>query len=415
MAGPTIVEVQKTRDGWKLKAVLGTVGIVAIVVLAFAFRIEAGLIALGLGGVTVARLWWVAWDSHKARKWDLLEREAKVGIVQQEFLQQQIVTQRLRKSALIHETRIGVFIFKSLEDDNSLTYYPLTATERQASGLIGTGDDKAEELKRPDLLRVFTQDQGSYAILGPQRVGKTWQAMHIADEWLLRGITPVVAGVKREPGEWEGCKQIFTDDIGELETILRQIVLLARKRHAGEMAKNPLPVFIDDWLWVVREVPYAEQFVGEAGTVMASAKIVVYLILQSDTRDAFGVGRYGAMLKDNFTRLYLKPIRSDDGVIIPGVASGYLIYPNEKDHQAVDLIRGTPRCVKSPLSLGPVELPEVEPEQAKDSGLDEAKIAEFVRLVESGQSRRSACQEVFGRAYAGNLVDPLKAALEKSV
>ena len=89
------------------------------------------------------------------------------------------------------------------------------------------------------------------------------------------------------------------------------------------------------------------------------------------------------------------------------------------------MLSGVPRCVElsSARSYGvqpanaqaTIELAEQKPGnwQTKSSkDLDPHQVAEFVRLVnEEEQSRRTACQAVFGRDYAGNIVSPLKKAL----
>ncbi len=340
----THIEAQRTRDGWKLKATLGTAAIFAVVVLAFLFRLEAGIIALGMGSVTVWRMWVNGWRTYKHTQLDLRERAAEVGVAEEKYYQERILTHQLAKAARIHETRIGVFIFGSLEANDEPTYFPATAGERKI-----LQPQLAAPEPKPDLLKVFTQEQATYAILGAQRSGKTYQAMHFADYWLVQGHQPVVIGMKRKAGEWQGCKCRITEDATEIDKALQQIVQFSRLRHAdNSKAKTPLPVFLDDWLWIVQNCGYAEQFMSEAGTVMASANIIIYLILQSDSKDAFGIRRYGAMLKRNYQRLYLHLERDKDGVIIPGRSSGYLIYPGESEanKQEVDLLSGVPRCVE---------------------------------------------------------------------
>ena len=70
----TLIEAQRTRDGWKLKATLGAAAIFAVVVLAFLFRLEAGIIALVMGSVTVWRMWVNGWRTYKHTQLDLRER-----------------------------------------------------------------------------------------------------------------------------------------------------------------------------------------------------------------------------------------------------------------------------------------------------------------------------------------------------
>jgi hypothetical protein len=73
------------------------------------------------------------------------------------------------------------------------------------------------EAEQLDLLTVFTQPTQSYAIIGGQQTGKTFQAQHIANYWLRQGIKPVVIGPKWDRGEWAGC--YLLGDNGNFEAV----------------------------------------------------------------------------------------------------------------------------------------------------------------------------------------------------
>jgi len=195
-----------------------------------------------------------------------------------------------------------------------------------------------------DLLHIMTQNQNAYAIIGAQRSGKSTQAMSIAYHWLKRGVTPFVIGPKMMQGEWLGCNKTIASQPEQIARRLNQIRLTAISRNDSGQAHNPQPIFLDDWLWSVLNVDNARAFFEDASTILASANIICYFIMHSDNARAFsGDNKYGAMLKNNLTKLILEPIPDQSGAIIPGQSKGYIQYPNSKDKKPVDLLEPSSR------------------------------------------------------------------------
>jgi hypothetical protein len=190
-----------------------------------------------------------------------------------------------------------------------------------------------------NLLHIFTQHQNAYALIGAQRSGKTYQAMFIAQYWLNQNVKPLVVGYKKRSGEWSGCNQIISDNPDQITKCLQAIIKFANNRHNSQSHDLvPVPIFLDDWLWSVRHIDTAEDFFQEASTVLASANIICYFIMQSDTKDAFGGNKYGAMLKNSLTKLILEPVPDASGVIVPGQSRGFIQYPNSREKLEIDLI-----------------------------------------------------------------------------
>ena len=82
-----------------------------------------------------------------------------------------------------------------------------------------------------DLLTVFTQPTQSYAIIGGQQTGKTYQARHIAAYWVRQGVKPVVIGPKWDKGEWGGCYLIGGN--GAFDTVGQGISIVGSTRIRG--------------------------------------------------------------------------------------------------------------------------------------------------------------------------------------
>lgn len=217
-----------------------------------------------------------------------------------------------------------------------------------------------------DLLTVFTQPGLSYAIIGGQQTGKTYQARHVANYWIGRGIQPLVIGPKWDRGEWGGC--ILLGGNGDFQAVSYGISVIRRiveARHANPHRSHKehkiLPVFFDDWTPIVDAVSNARALVLEATTLYASVNVLLYFILHSDTANAWGVDRKGAALKDNFVKLFIVPSYDVGGLIVRGQTRGYIRFAGEDVDRparlftAPPLILGQASVVTPPTVLTPSE------------------------------------------------------------
>lgn len=194
-----------------------------------------------------------------------------------------------------------------------------------------------------DLLKVMTQPTQSYAILGGQQQGKTYQAQLIAQHWQQQGIEVIVIGPKRDKGEWPGCVY-YGDGFNWLHLLegIDRVRKEALKRHQdkvkGHKQHTIMPVFFDDWTNTRAELEAAEALILDATTLYASVNIVLYFILHLDTANAWGVGKVGAALKDNFIKLKIKP-HYQGGMIVREKSKGLLIFPGDREKHEVELLR----------------------------------------------------------------------------
>lgn len=251
-----------------------------------------------------------------------------------------------------------------------------------------------ENEKPLDLLSVFTQTLQCYAIIGGQQTGKTYQARHIANYWLAQGIQPWVIGPKWDAHEWGGCKKFGGNgDMQAVENGIRVVTQEVTRRHADDRPHKShpvLPIFFDDWTPIVDGVNNARQLILEATTLYASVNIVLYFILHSDTADAWGVGKKGSALKDNFVKLFIQPYYDERGQVIRERTTAYVRFSGETVNRPITLI-GSP---VASMSAGALVVDsddytfEVEPTEEE---------AEILRLYEAGESYRSITQAVYGK------------------
>lgn len=251
------------------------------------------------------------------------------------------------------------------------------------------------EAEQLDLLAVFTQPTQSYAIIGGQQTGKTFQAQHIANCWLRQGLKPAVIGPKWDRGEWGGCYLLGGNgDFQAVELGISLVRQLVERRHAdttrGHKQHSIQPIFFDDWTPIVDAVPNARALVLEATTLYASVNVILYFILHSDTANAWGVDRKGAALKDNFIKLFIYPQYDGQGQIIRSLTRGYIRFAGESVERPVKLF------TTQPISMGQaVEL------RANPAGPD-GTAALILDLKAQGKSNREISQAIWGPGKFGD-------------
>ena len=391
---PDSVVVVKT-GGATVKIALGIVGIIAVIIIAFLYRAEFGLIMMGAGVVATWRgLVWVNQTRLASANRKRLEA-AQIALAEQRVEQERNKAAALAFAGMFHQTNVGVFRLT----ETGIAYYPATATERNRQAQLPAVCGVRDEAQRPvDFYRVMTDPKAAYAILAAQRVGKSYTAMHLTDA--LPGINLVI-GVKMEKGEWPNCRQYIGFEAAGYA--LQMLVEEVRSRHRTGIREPRINVILDDWInQAALFGDLAEQFFLHAATDMLSAGIVPYFLLQSDSKSDWGT-KHGAQLKNNFTKLFLKPHRVA-GEVDPTKTRGEIIFPGEKEGYPVVLPVGKPQ-------LGPPKFHVSIPVNTQPSQRQNPEDAEFVRLVRSNVSRNEAARKAYGRDYAGNIVSRGRRAL----
>ncbi|MCB0209412.1 MAG: hypothetical protein KDJ52_08785, partial [Anaerolineae bacterium] len=258
-----------------------------------------------------------------------------------------------------------------------------------------------EEEKALDLLSVFTQTLQCYAIIGGQQTGKTYQARHIANYWLAQGVQPWVIGPKWDNHEWNGCKKFGGNgDMQAVENGIRIVTQEVSRRHADSRPHKShavLPIFFDDWTPIVDGVSNARKLILEATTLYASVNIILYFILHSDTADAWGVGKKGAALKDNFVKLFIQPYYDERGQVIREKTTAYIRFSGETVNRPITLISAPIASMSAgalvvdtqdySFEIEPTE-EEAEILKCNDEGLSVSAIAEKVLGSKGGPQNK---------------------------
>lgn len=231
-----------------------------------------------------------------------------------------------------------------------------------------------------DFYAAMSDPLQAYAVIGPQRVGKSIMLQHLTQHLTRQGRTCLIIGTKAKPGEWVNCRRYIGN--ADTQSALDSIIAEVGKRIPANINTPPLCVVLDDWLNTVALNPdLAEAFFVDAATRMLTAGIVPYFLLQSDSKTDWGT-RHGAQLKNNFTHLILKAPRID-GQLDHRSLQGVMIYPGEKEQHPVRLPPGLPMFGDGqPV----VDLPAPEPNE------QERRILE---LIDGGKSKRAITEEVW--------------------
>ncbi|MCB0212787.1 MAG: hypothetical protein KDJ52_25820, partial [Anaerolineae bacterium] len=252
-----------------------------------------------------------------------------------------------------------------------------------------------------DLLNVFTQTLQCYGIIGGQQSGKTYQARHIANYWLAQGVQPWVIGPKWDAHEWTGCKKFGgKGDMQAVESGIRIVTQEVARRHADDRPHKShpvLPIFFDDWTPIVDEVKTARRLILEATTLYASVNIILYFILHSDTADAWGVGKKGAALKDNFVKLFIQPYYDERGQVIPEKTTAYVRFSGETVNRPINLINTPVASINAGALVVDTENYTFEMELVPPTE-DEIKMFEMRQVNES---YRTISQEIWGEGKIG--------------
>jgi len=302
----------------------------------------AALITLAFGALTALERWQKMRLERKRQKYEIIKDG--FGMVHLLNLETDIIENLSAYPGTHHNGR-----WEEPHPAAAAAWFALVGKTRSESPVNLLPATTASTEPQIDLLSVMTQPTQSYAIIAGQQVGKTYQARRIAQHWISNGCKPVVIGPKWDKGEWEGCALFGGEyNFEKVSQGMRVIRRLATDRHASPNLSHKQhsiqPVFFDDWTGIRAKLEKdAEDFIIEATTLYASVNIILYFIIHLDTANAWGVGKVGAALHQNFYKLFIEPGMNEAGLIDRSRNAGYLIYPGQskKDKKRVTLFGGT--------------------------------------------------------------------------
>lgn len=368
---------------WKVKVILGLGGLITLIILAFLYRLEIGLILLVTGAIVAIRLGFWAKNKHtleKLQQRQLITQtraiELDTTMSQWRVEQEKAIAQKMAYDALFIERKAGTFVIGNLP----YSFYPSASASKELA------ITQALALPAPalDYFEVMSDDKQAYAVVGPQRIGKSILAQHLAQHLARSGRICLVIGTKANPGEWLHCRRFIGNEAvpGALSSVLAETT----QRLQVNRTQPPLCLFLDDWLnTVALDSDLAEQFFLEAATRMLTAGIVPYFLLQSDSKADWGT-KHGAQLKNNFVHLILTAPR-ENGRLNHDKLRGVVIYPGEKEQHAVRLPKGLPMFgdAQPDITLAQPEAPTPNEQEQR-----------ILELHGSGASLNEIARQVYG-------------------
>jgi hypothetical protein len=388
-----IADVQKNKSGWRIRifwfaGVFSAVVFILMIVAAWHIIVTiAPYIMLAVSGCIILLFCWMAYEIYQNIATSHVKHNAERRIL------------NAQANKVEAEARAATFYSYSRNEGviqhtpTGLNILALPAPQHSSDMII---DQTSSNL---DFFKAMSDPMQAYAIVGPQRIGKSILAMHLAKYLTQQKTKCLVIGTKAQKGEWSGCHQfIGNDKVSEgLSVLLTEV-----NDRIGKKVNTPrIAVFLDDWInSTVLEPALSEQFFLEAATRILTAGIVPYFLLQSDTKTDWGI-KHGAQLKNNFVHLVLKATRREGRIDYTSLKAD-LIYPGDPSKFEVLLPKGLPQMNDENLII---ELPKPELKPTDQEQL-------IISLYDEGKSYRVIASEVFG-SVGGRQVSEIREILSK--
>jgi len=262
-----------------------------------------------------------------------------------------------------------------------------------------------EGVQSLDFIEVMTKAKRCFSIVADQQTGKTTLAHYIVEYWMQRGIKPLVISQKYDAGEYANCEK-FGPDSASITAgfdLVRQEAAYRQQLADGGKPYNAMrlqPIFLEDFTSFasILDNKALESFVAQALTVFAARGLLLYFIVHSRNKNAFGLGKQGAALKDQMTRLEIIPAYTTTGEV--DHASKQIVCSIGSNLEAVPVTgipAYTPRldyeCRLSLYSLSAGARPQIEPDKTE---------ATVLRRYDKGDGISAIALAVFGQQNGFN-------------
>lgn len=396
-------------EGWKFKAAIGLGGLAVIVVLAFLYRLEVGLIVLAIGSAVGARFW--IWAIHQKNFADHLKRQAGLERRKLEAETKRLEYEADKARILRHflEFNSGVFhIEHPGEAVKVRQFYPAVQASKPLADL-----PPLLPPPEPPIKRLLDIDWRHLLILGPTGSGKTTIANHLIDaaeyNAIIYALDPHATQNRLRGLPWSPRAQVVGDgrDWTAIDAML--ISLLGEMNDRFKLsgaAMQPVYIANDEWLAVLKNCPHAREFFETIGSEAAKVNMHLMIATQAATVDDLGCS---AAVRDNLVELRLdhalkaqnrgelrwgRRRDSVEVVELPGpykalpVPLGYRAYFPPAVYQRAEVLE--PMEPVPDLDAGPV--PAVPTEK-------ELRICEL--WDEGGWSQRAIYLEIYGKEPGG--------------
>lgn len=383
-------------DDWKVKVYLGLGGLIVLVILAFLYRIEAGVIALVVGIAYAGRVAQVAYHRHKLAGYERRRLEAETTKLEAEAL-------RTKAQSYFIETNSGVFQLAGIAVER---FYPAVSASKMFAELPESPLLLPEPVK---LRRLLDVEFIHLLVVGPSGAGKTTALCHLIDNAPVNAII-FALDPHAQFNEWPArVGRIIGDgrNYGEIDKALAMLIGIMDRRYNGlEPVTQRILIVADEWLSILDKCPNAEKFFTEIGSEARKVNMSLIISSISATVDDLAVS---AAIRDNLAQLTLSRTLKERN-------QGELKW-SKRDIELVELpgpYRG--------IGPKPEVLPIAPPVEFEPIGWDAGPVApsldpvevEICNLHQQGESLRSIWFKTHpGESYGGNQGQQLKDILVK--
>lgn len=232
---------------WKIKVILGLGGLITIIILAFLYRIEVGLILLAVGGVTATRLGFWARHQHVLGKLQERQLAAQARAIELEAelahwrtKQEEAIARKLAYDALFIERKAGTFVIGSLP----FKFYPTATASAQLAEPLALPATTHQGII--DLLSILDRAK-RVLIHGASEGGKTTLLQHIASR--SQGV--IIVDPHYEPGKWPSGRVVgkgrnFDEVVAFLNWLDTELDRRSQRMGEGDKNFQPLTIIIDE-------------------------------------------------------------------------------------------------------------------------------------------------------------------------
>ena len=381
----------ENRD-WQIKIWLGLGGLLVLVILAFVYRFEAGIIALAIGGGYAGRVALAGYHRHKLAQFERRQLEAETVKLEAEAIQ-------AKAKSYFVETGSGVF---QLEGISVERFYPSV----NASKLLADVPQlPAPELTPPKLRRLLDVEFIHLLAVGPSGSGKTTVLCHLIDAAPADALVCVLdphAQFNRWPArvaEIVGTGR----DYPAIDTALAELIRLMNARYNGSEPTTPKVLIVaDEWLSIRDKCLNAERFFVDIGS--EARKVNMSLVISSISCNVDDLAVSGAV-RDNLAQLTLSRT-------LKSLNQGELKW-SRKDTELVELpgpyyARPAPPLVSAAAWGAEFETSNPEPITPSPDPTEDR----ILELHQQGLSLRSISREIFG-SIGGRQVEEIKEVLSR--
>lgn len=390
MADTTVTVKSK---GWKVKVALGLGGLVVMVILALAYRLEFGVIVLVVAGIFAVRGYAWAIGKYNLSKFEQRTLEAQASKLEAEAV-------KAKAESFFVETNTGVFVLDGIVIS---AFYPAVS----ASKILADVPLLPASTETKSYRKLLDVDFIHLLVTGPSDAGKTTVLCHLIDNSPFDTVVYVLdphAKFNRWPNRVNEVIGHGRDYQAVDSKLVSLIAEMDRRYNSNKVNFQRVLIIADEWLGILEHCPNALKFFNTIGS--EARKVAMSLVVSSISMTVDDLDVSGA-IRDNLAQLTLTRTLKDQNL-------GEIKW-SRADKELVEL---PGRYVyREPMLPAKVEtIEQFEPMPILDDGPrpftptpDELRVYE---LHLQDVSFRKISQDIFG-SVGGRQIEEIKEILRK--